>query len=97
MDVEEEVIQPCICSFGFVGYHVCGADKYLHVPGNCDVPAAIDAAISADKMRHPVRKHLDGVSPVKLHIFVRSRGAVHIGNEGVKTSTNLMNMCNEYV
>jgi hypothetical protein len=59
------------------------------VPSNGNVPAAIDAALSADEMRHPVLKHLHGISPVQLHIFVRSRGSVYRGNEGVQTSTNL--------
>jgi hypothetical protein len=62
------------------------------MPGNRNMPAAINSSRFSDEMCNSMLKKLEIVSPIQLDVFVRGRRNVQVTDELVHASTNLTKM-----
>ena len=59
------------------------------MPSNSNMPTPIDAAALSNEVRDAVRKQLEGIPPIQLHVFVWGGRCVQVHDEVVNTSANL--------
>jgi hypothetical protein len=86
---EKEVID--FCKFGLCvsADKVCGTHENLQMPGNRDMPPAVDPAPLPDEVRDSVLKKLHVVASAEFHVFVARPLSVQTGAKRVNAAADL--------